>query len=223
METASPPESSKPEPKKKLHFRVRESLRASFIAGILVTGPVTLTLYLAWLFVDFVDRSVMQVVPDRYNPAQYLHIHIPGLGLIVVVIGLTAIGTLAAGYLGRWLWQWGDEIVTRMPLIRGIYGTMKQLFETVLSDQSQSFREVVLVRYPHQDSWTVAFVTGKTEGEIVGLLEEEMVTVYVPTTPNPTSGYLLFMPRRDVITLSMTVEEGIKFVISLGIVSPPKR
>lgn len=228
--TVSPPvpplEPDKPDQKKKLHFRLRESLRASFIAGILVTGPVTLTLYLAWLFVDFVDRNVLTLLPDRYNPAHYLPFHVPGIGLIVVVIGLTAIGSLAAGYAGRLLWSWGDELVNRMPFIRNLYSTMKQLFETVLSNQSQSFREVVLVRYPHPDSWTIGFVTGKTEGEVKAHLGgdgEEMVTVYVPTTPNPTSGYLLFFPRSEVVTLAMSVEEGIKYVISLGIVAPPKR
>lgn len=225
--TVSPPE-PKPEPDrtdpgKRLHFRIRESLRASFIAGVLVTGPVTLTLYVAWLFVDFVDRSVLTLLPERYNPAHYLPFHVPGIGLIVVVISLMAIGTLAAGYFGRLLWSWGDEFVNRMPLIRNLYGTVKQLFETVLSNQSQSFREVVLVRYPHPDSWTIAFVTGRPEGAARAQFDEEMVTVYVPTTPNPTSGYLLFLPRREVVTLGMTVEEGIKYVISLGIVAPPQR
>jgi len=218
-----PPPPAVPAFRKKPRLRFREHLRGYFIAGILVTGPVSLTLYLAWLFVDFVDSRVALLIPAHWNPTNYLPIHVPGLGLVTVVIGLTLIGALTAGYVGRRLLRIGDRLLVRMPLIRGLYGAMKQIFETVLSKQSNTFREVVLVEWPRREMWTIGFITGRTEGEIKELTREESVNVYVPTTPNPTSGYLVHVPRSDVVVLSMTVEEGIKFVISGGIVAPPSR
>ncbi len=217
------PPSSLASIRKKPRLRLREHLRGYFIAGILVTGPVSLTLYLAWLFVDFVDSRVALLIPESWNPATYLPFHVPGLGLITVVIGLTLIGALTAGYVGRRLLRIGDKLLARMPLIRGLYGAMKQIFETVLSKQSNTFREVVLVEWPRREMWAIGFITGRTEGEIKDLTDDDAVNVYVPTTPNPTSGYLVHVPRRDVVLLGMTVEEGIKFVISGGIVAPPTR
>jgi uncharacterized membrane protein len=200
-----------------------ERLRAYLIAGLLVTGPIALTFYLAWLFISVVDGWVAKLLPARYLPQTYLPFPTPGLGLVVVVVGLILIGAVTAGYLGRILLRTSDKLLTRMPFIRGIYGATKQIFETVLAKQSNTFREVVLVEFPRKDMWTVAFVTGKTEGEIRDLTDDDAVSIYVPTTPNPTSGYLVFVPRRDVVLLSMTVEEAIKFVISGGIVAPPDR
>ncbi len=212
-----------PPPKPRHRSHVIERLRAYFLAGILVTGPISLTLYLAWLFVDFIDSRVALLLPDTWNPARYLPVHVPGVGLVVVAVGLTLVGWLTAGYVGRTLLRIGDRILQRMPLIRGLYGAMKQIFETVLSKQSNTFREVVLVEWPRRGMWTIAFVTGRAEGEIRELIDDEIVNLYVPTTPNPTSGYLVHVSRRDVMLLSMTVEEGIKFVISGGIVTPAMR
>jgi uncharacterized membrane protein len=200
-----------------------ERLRAYLIAGLLVTGPISLTFYLAWLFVSFVDTSVATLIPSGYNPATYLPIPVPGLGLLIVGVGLILIGALTAGYLGRLLLRTSDRVMTRMPIIRGLYGATKQIFETVLSKQSNTFREVVLVEFPRPGMWTIGFITGHTEGEIRDALGDELINIYVPTTPNPTSGYLVFVPRRETVLLSMTVEEGIKFVISGGIVAPPPR
>jgi uncharacterized membrane protein len=200
-----------------------ERLRAYFFAGILVTGPIALTLYLTWLFVHFIDSSVSRLLPDTYNPATYLPFDIPGLGLVIAVMGLTIIGALTAGYVGRLFLRISERIVARMPIIRGIYGAMKQIFETVLAKQSNTFREAVLVEFPRRGMWTIAFITGRVEGEVGDLCGADSVGVYVPTTPNPTSGYLVFVPRSDVILLSMTVEEAIKMVISTGIVTPPDR
>jgi uncharacterized membrane protein len=200
-----------------------ERLRAYLIAGLLVTGPISLTFYLAWLFVSFVDTSVATLIPSGYNPATYLPIPVPGLGLLIVGVGLILIGALTAGYLGRLLLRTSDRVMTRMPVIRGLYGATKQIFETVLSKQSNTFREVVLVEFPRPGMWTIGFITGHTEGEIRDALGDELINIYVPTTPNPTSGYLVFVPRRETVLLSMTVEEGIKFVISGGIVAPPPR
>jgi uncharacterized membrane protein len=201
--------------------RIIERLRAYFFAGILVTGPILLTLYLTWLFIDVIDSAVRWLLPDRYNPATYLHV--PGLGLIIGIAALTLIGAATANYVGRIFLRLSERILARMPVIRGIYGAMKQIFETVLAKQSNTFREAVLVEFPRKGMWTIAFITSRTEGEVRDLTGDDPVSVYVPTTPNPTSGYLVFVPRSDVIVLSMTVEEAIKMVISTGIVTPPDR
>jgi uncharacterized membrane protein len=203
--------------------RLREHIRTYFIAGILITGPIALTLYLAWSFVRTVDSAVSAVLPAEYNPETYLPFYIPGIGLIVLLVGLTLIGALTAGYLGRVLVRASERLLARMPVVRGLYSATKQIFETVLSKQSTMFREVVLVEWPRRDMWTVAFVTVPPEGEIKDLSPPDSIGVYVPTTPNPTSGFLIYLPRTDVRPLAMTVEEGIKLVVSGGIVAPPDR
>lgn len=215
-----PPPAPRRKPKRN---RLVERLRAYFLAGILVTGPIALTFYLTWLFVSFIDASVGSLLPDPYNPAKYLPVTIPGLGLIIAVVGLTLIGALTAGYLGRLLVRLSERVLGRMPVIRGVYGAVKQIFETVLAKQSDTFREVVLVEFPRRSMWTIAFVTSRTEGEVQDTAGPDAVGIYVPTTPNPTSGYLVFVPRRDIVPLTMTVEEGIKMVVSGGIVAPPDR
>lgn len=208
-------------PPRRKRLTVIERLRAYFIAGILVTGPIALTLYLTWTFIRFIDDTVSALLPDQYNPATYLPL--PGFGLVVAVVSLTLIGALTAGYVGRLLLRIGERIVARMPVVRGVYGAVKQIFETVLAKQSNTFREVVLTEWPRPGMWTMAFVTVQPEGEIRDAVGADAVAIYVPTTPNPTSGYLMFVRRRDLVTLPLTIEEGIKFVISGGIVAPPVR
>ncbi|VBB68711.1 Transporter [invertebrate metagenome] len=206
-----------------LHSRIGlvSRLRAYFFAGVLVTAPAAITFYVAWLVIDFVDRQVTPWLPPRYNPETYLPFGLPGLGLLILVFGLTAIGALTAGFLGNILIRTGERILARMPVIRSIYSATKQIFETVLRQQSTAFREVVLLEYPRRGLWTIGFITAPAADEIHRLLSSEMANVFVPTTPNPTSGFLLFVPRADLIQLSMTVEEGIKMVVSGGIVTPP--
>lgn len=210
-----------PSPSESPRHRLVERLRSYFLAGILVTGPILLTLYLTWLFIDAIDGAVRWLLPDRYNPATYLHV--PGLGMVIGVVALTLIGAATANYVGRIFVRLSERILARMPVIRGVYGAMKQIFETVLAKQSNTFREVVLVEFPRKGMWTIAFVTARVEGEVRDLTGPDPVSVYVPTTPNPTSGYLVFVPRSELVMLSMTVEEAIKMVISTGIVTPPDR
>ncbi len=198
-------------------------LRNYFLAGVVVVAPIGITFWLAWQIFTFVDRSVKPLIPVRYNPETYLPFSIPGLGLVVTIVVLTVIGAFAANFLGRILVRQGEFLVDRMPVIRNVYGALKQIFETVLRQSSTSFRQVVLVEYPRRGLWAIAFITGTTEGEVQSTTEDEVVNVFLPTTPNPTSGYLLFVPRKDLVHLSMTVEEGIKMVISGGIVTPPDR
>lgn len=198
-------------------------LRAYFFAGILVTAPIGITLYLTWLIIDFVDGRVTPLIPHRYNPETYLPFGVPGLGVVVAVVFLTLVGALTAGLLGRWVVRLSDRMMQRMPVVRNVHSALKQILETVLAQQSNAFRKVVLVEYPRRGMWALGFLTGETVGEVQHLTEDDVLNVFLPTTPNPTSGFLLFVPRDEVFVLSMTVEEGIKMVVSGGIVTPPDR
>jgi len=198
-------------------------LRAYLFAGILVTAPISITFYLAWLLIGVIDGMVAGLIPARYNPETYLPFTVPGIGLLMVLLFLILVGMFAAGVAGKLLVRLGEGIVNRMPVIRSVYNALKQIFETVLANQSSAFREVVLVEYPRRGIWSIGFITGTTVGEVQNLTADEVVNVFLPTTPNPTSGYLLIVPRSDLVTLSMTVEDGIKMVVSGGIVTPPDR
>lgn len=209
------------EPKKTISFGAR--LRAYFFAGILVTAPISITIYLALLFINFVDAKVTPLLPARYNPETYLPFALPGLGLVILFIGLSLVGMLMAGFMGRLFTRFSESLLNRMPVIRSVYNAVKQILETVLAQQSNAFREAVLVEYPRRGIWAIAFITGRTEGEVQNVTEEECINIFLPTTPNPTSGFLLFVPHADLVPLTMSVEEAIKMVISGGIVTPPDR
>jgi len=198
-------------------------LRAYFLAGVLITAPIFITFYLAWLFINFVDSKVTPLIPEKYNPETYLPFGTPGLGLVVLIIVLTMIGALTAGFVGRLYLRTSERLLNRMPIIRGFYSAIKQILETVLAQQSNAFREAVLVEYPRRGIWAIAFITGRTKGEVQSLTEEECINIFLPTTPNPTSGFLLFVPKKELTPLSMSVEEALKMVISGGIVTPEDR
>jgi len=198
-------------------------LRNYFLAGILVTAPIGITFYLAWIFIDFVDGQVTPLLPAKYNPETYLTYGLPGLGLLIVIVVLILIGALTAGFVGHSFTRASERVLARMPVIRSVYGAVKQVLETVLAQQSKAFREAVLVEYPRRGIWAIAFITGRTEGEVQNITKEEVINIFLPTTPNPTSGFLLFVPKKELVPLSMTVEEAIKMVISGGIVTPPDR
>jgi uncharacterized membrane protein len=203
-------------------------LRAYFLAGILVTAPISITLYLAYLLFRAVDEAVTALLPPQFNPETYLPdtwspIGIPGIGLVILVVGLTLIGWLTAGFIGRLFLRVSEGLLARIPAVRSLYGAVKQILETVLANQSSAFREVVLVEYPRRGMWVIGFITGNTEGEVQNLTEDTLINIFVPTTPNPTSGFLIFVPKGDVTVLDMSVEEGIKMVVSAGIVTPPDK
>jgi len=200
--------------KKGLFYR----LRNYFLTGLVVAAPLGITLYLALAIIDTIDRNFKPLIPAAYNPENYLPISIPGLGIIVMVLLLTALGFLAANFMGKAFIRIGERLLNRMPVVRSVYNTLKQIFETVISQNKNSFKEVVLVEYPRKGLWAIAFISGDNNGEIQQKLPEDMVNVFLPTTPNPTSGFLLFVPRKDVIPLSMTPDEGAKYVISAGLV-----
>jgi uncharacterized membrane protein len=209
-----------PHPQRPLH-RLWRHLRGWFFAGILVTAPLGLTMYIVWFSIHWIDNAVTPFIPTAYHPETHLPFGIPGLGLILVFIALTLVGALTAGLFGRLWIKTVEHLLARMPIVRGVYSAIKQIFETILRQQSQAFREVVLLQYPRPGVWTLGFISGVTKGEVPRLIGEELVNVFVPTTPNPTSGFLLFVPRKDVVVLDMTVEEGIKMVVSGGILTPP--
>nr|WP_298684699.1 DUF502 domain-containing protein [uncultured Dongia sp.] len=215
-----PPEDLPPRRVARLGLGVR--LRNYFLAGILITAPVSLTIYIAWLFISWVDQTVLPLVPPEYNPENYLPFSIPGIGLIIVLLVLTLIGAVTAGLFGRLTRQLMESILNRLPIIRSIYSAIKQIVETVLANQSSAFRDSVLVEFPRAGAWTLGFVTGTTPPEVAAAIGGDALTIFVPTTPNPTSGYLIFVPRKDVIYLDMSVEDGIKLVVSGGIVAPGK-
>lgn len=198
-------------------------LRTYLLAGILVTAPISITLYLTWVIIDFIDGKIIPLVPERYNPETILPFSVPGIGLILMLTTLTLIGWLAAGILGRWMIRFSEQLLARMPVVRNVYGAIKQIMETVMAQQSKAFREVVLIEYPRRGIWAVGFITDRTQGEVQNACKDKMVNVFLPTTPNPTSGFLLFVPEQDIYHLHMSVEEGIKMVISAGIVTPPDR
>lgn len=189
-------------PKKGLMGR----LRAYFIAGVLITAPISITVYLAWLFITYVDGKVTPLIPVKYNPETYLPYGLPGLGMVVVVLSLTLIGAFTAGFLGRFFQRVWERVMDKVPVLRGVYKALKQILETVLAQQSNAFREAVLVEYPRRGMWVIAFITGRTEGEVQALTEEKVINLFVPTTPNPTSGFLIFVAEEEIVPLSMSVE-----------------
>ena len=203
--------------------RFRKHMRGYFLAGVLVTAPIGITFYISWLLIRWVDSKITPLIPQSYNPETYLPFAVPGLGLVVVFLVLTFIGWSTAGLLGRLWTRLTERLLARMPVIRSVYGAVKQIIETILKQQSNAFRQVVLFEYPRRGSWALGFITGETLGEVQSLTSDDVVNVFLPTTPNPTSGYLLFIPKKDLVVLKMTVEEGIKMVVSGGIVTPPDR
>lgn len=195
-------------------------LRANFLTGLVVVVPVVLTVYLTWAFVTFVDAQILPLLPATYDPRNWFPINIPGLGLVVFLLFTTFVGYFAKKVFGKQLIRAAEDAVDRMPVVRSVYNALKQIVETVLSQSKSSFRQACLIEYPRRGLWAIAFVSTETTGEIPVRAGRKMTSVFMPTTPNPTSGFLLFVPSEDVIPLDMTVEEAAKLVISAGLVMP---
>ncbi|MDF1719779.1 MAG: DUF502 domain-containing protein [Minwuia sp.] len=220
--------SSSPKMPMKTRSPFMKRLRTYFLTGVIVTAPISITVYVTWSIIEWFDAKFLPLVPTlpkKYD--DYLHLpfdlpfDIPGLGLVVAMVGLTVIGFLTANLLGRSIVRVGERLVDQMPIVRGMYNVLKQLFETVLQDSSQAFQHAALVEYPRRGLYTIGFVAGDTKGEVLLRTELDLVSVYVPTTPNPSSGFILFIPREDVRLLDMTVEQAMKYVVSVGVVVPP--
>ncbi len=195
-------------------------LRNYFLAGILVTAPISITIFVTLKFLTFLDNKITPLIPAMYNPNTYLPISVPGLGLIIAIVFFIVVGWFTRNFFGRLLVRISEYIVERVPVINTIYGAIKQIFETVMASQSDAFKEVVMFEYPRKGIWVMGFVTGQTKGEVQGLTDTDTVNVFLPTTPNPTSGFLLFIPKKDLIYMKMSVEEGIKMIVSGGIITP---
>lgn len=208
------------EREKAVFMKVGAKLRAYLFTGILVTAPVAITFYMAYKFILWVDILVNKMIPEQYQLDNYLPFTIPGLGSIVLVAVLIVVGMFAAGFMGRFFLRLGEWIVYKVPLVSSVYSVLKQIFETFFSSKTQAFSKVVLLEYPRKGIWILGFVSSEIKGEVKAQFKEEMLNIFIPTTPNPTSGFLIFVPKKDTVELDMSVEEGIKFVISGGLVEP---
>lgn len=198
-------------------------IRNSFLTGLIIIAPMAITIWLTWSFIHWADSWVKPYIPDRYNPESYLNFAIPGFGLLIAVLVITTVGFLARNLIGRSIVDFGESVMHRMPLIRTVYRSLKQIFETVLKEQSTSFKTVGLIEFPSPGMWALVFVSTTATGEIAARLAgdgEEMLAVFMPPTPVPTAGFLMFVPKSRVKVLDMTPEEGAKLLISAGLVSP---
>lgn len=197
-------------------------IRAYFLTGVVIAGPLAITSYITWWFINLVDGWVKPFVPARYLPDTYLDFPIPGFGLIVALFGLTLLGFLTANLVGRSLLDFGEMLLGRMPVVRGLYRSVKQIFETVFSQSGTSFRTVGLVQFPTKGMWSIVFMSTPPMGEMAERLPEpeEYVAVFLPCTPNPTTGFFFYLPRKDVIELSISVEDGAKLIMSAGLIQP---
>src|SRR5450631_2629923 len=198
------------------------TLRRYFVAGLIVWIPLGITLWVLKLLVDVMDQSLL-LVPENYRSDRLFGFHLPGLGIILTVAIVLATGALAANFFGRKVLKLGDSTLSRIPIVRSIYGGVKQISDTLFSPEGKAFRRAVLVRYPHAGAWTVALVTGSPQHEVAGILGTDQISVFVPTTPNITAGFFLVVPRSETIELDMNVDAALKYIISMGVAEPPHR
>lgn len=199
---------------------VISKLKTYLFTGILVTAPVSITFYMAYELFLWIDKLSRSLIPPKIA-ARELIPYIPGIGVIILIASLIIIGMFTTGFIGRFFVRLGDLIVSKMPLISSIYTLLKQLFETILSPKSQSFKEAVLLEYPRKGIWIIGFLAGSVSGELAQKAPQSgMLSVFIPTTPNPTSGFLVLVPENSIIKLDMSVEDALKYVVSCGIVVP---
>ncbi len=195
------------------------ALRRYLVAGLLVWVPLGVTVLIMKFLIDIMDRSLV-LLPRAYRPETLLGFNIPGLGAVLTFLIVLITGVIVANLFGRRLVRLWEAFLARIPLVRSIYSAVKQVLETVFTSGGQSFRKVVLIEYPRRDIWTLAFVTGNGPNGLAKNVDDDLVSIFVPTTPNPTSGFFLMVPRRDVQELDISVEAGVKLIVSAGVVSP---
>lgn len=206
-------------------WHIGARLRNYFLTGLVIVGPVTITLYFVWWFINVTDAWIKPFVPKAYLPDTYLPFEVPGFGLIVGIAALTLIGALAANLLGRTLISYGEQMVGGMPIVRNVYRALKQIFESVISatGPGQTFQKVGLIEFPSKGLWSIVFVTGETTGEVGAVApggETDLLTVFMPTGIVPPTGFVCFLPRRNVVMLDMNIEDAAKVIISAGMVTP---
>ena len=196
-------------------------IKRYFITGLLIWVPLVITGWVLSLIVSTLDQS-LRLLPTSIHPQTLLGFAVPGAGAVLTLVMILLTGLLAANFIGQKLVVWWEKLLARIPVVNSVYNSVKQVSDTLFSPNGNAFRKALLVRYPHQNSWTIAFLTGQPGGDVVNHLDGDYVSVYVPTTPNPTSGFFLMMPAKDVIELDMTVDEALKYIISMGVVAPPQ-
>jgi uncharacterized membrane protein len=211
------------DPAPEMHQRTGARLRNYFLTGLVVVGPVTITLYIAWYFINIIDAWVKPYIPKIYNPESYVPFPIPGVGLVFAIIGLTMIGALTANLIGRSLISAGEMMLGRTPIVRNVYQGLKQIFESVVtaSAPNQSFQKVGLMEFPSKGIWSIVFITGDAAEQIAAEIPgQDLISVFMPTGMLPPSGFVCFVPRKDVMPVKMTVEDAAKIIISAGMVNP---
>jgi uncharacterized membrane protein len=197
-------------------------IKRYFITGLLIWVPLVITAWVLSLIIGAMDQS-LRLLPEAIHPHRLLGLNIPGVGTILTLLVIFVTGLLAANFIGEKLVVWWERLLATIPVVNSVYHAVKQVSDTLLGPSGQAFRKAVLVQYPRNGSWTIAFLTGKPGGDVINHIDGEHVSVYVPTTPNPTSGFFLMMPAHDVIELDMSVDEALKYIISMGVVTPPAK
>ena len=194
-------------------------IRRYLITGLLIWVPLVITLWVLDLLVSMMDQTLL-LLPAEWRTEGFLGIHIPGMGVVLTLLVVFATGVFAANIIGQRMVNFWEGVLARIPVVNAIYSGVKQVSDTLFAPGGQAFRKALLVQYPRQGAWTIAFLTGTPGGDVANHLTGDYVSVYVPTTPNPTSGFFLMLPRSDVIELDMTVDEALKYIISMGVVAP---
>ncbi|MBB5370769.1 MULTISPECIES: DUF502 domain-containing protein [unclassified Janthinobacterium] len=194
-------------------------MRKYFITGLLILVPLAITLWVLNLVVGTLDQSLL-LVPEQYRPKELFGFDIPGLGTILTIVIVFLTGLLTNNLVGNYVVKLWEKLLQRIPIVNSLYSSVKQVSDTLFSSSGNAFRKAVLVPYPHQNSWTIAFLTGVPGGDAANHLVGDYVSVYVPTTPNPTSGFFLMMKRSDVVELDMSVDAALKYIVSMGVVAP---
>lgn len=197
-------------------------IKRYFVTGLLIWVPLAITAWVLSLIAGIADQS-LRLLPESMHPHNLLGFDVPGTGVVLTLLIILITGLLAANFIGQRLVSWWEKLLARIPVVNSIYNSVKQVSDTLFSSSGNAFRQALLVQYPRTGSWTIAFLTGTPGGDVVNHLTEDHVSVYVPTTPNPTSGFFLMLPRSEVIELDMDVDEALKYIISMGVVAPPAR
>lgn len=195
------------------------AVRKWLLAGLLVMVPVAITIGVLQWVIGTLDRTLL-ILPEAWQPDRLIGVHIPGFGVLLTLAILLSVGAVVSNFMGKRLVIWGDTLVSRIPVVRSIYSSVKQVSDTLFSPSGNAFRTAVLVQWPRTDVWTIGFVTGTPGGDVTNYLVGDYVSVYVPTTPNPTGGYFVMLRKSDCVELKMSVDEALKYVISMGVVSP---
>jgi len=197
-------------------------IKRYFVTGLLIWVPLAITAWVLSLIAGIADQS-LRLLPESMHPHSILGFDLPGTGVLLTLLIIMTTGVLAANFIGQRLVGWWEKLLARIPVVNSIYNSVKQVSDTLFSSSGNAFRKALLVQYPRAGSWTIAFLTGTPGGDVANYLEGDYVSIYVPTTPNPTSGFFLMMPRSEVIELDMNVDEALKYIISMGVVAPPAR